>query len=124
MEELRPTITVRDFDCLEEFAESMRARAIDVEVYQRRPGPSGVSVHSTDFGVIQITRLRFGAPTVRRGSPAKDKVSFWLRSDPVANYGYWCGQPLEGTGVSVFPNEFCASGNQAWDATTIEIDRN
>ena len=123
MEELRPTITEHNFDCLEEFAESMGTRGVDMEVYQRRPGPSGVSVHTSDFGVVRITRFRFGTPAIRRGAQPKDKVWFWLRSDPVANYGYWCGQPLEGTGVSVFPNEFCASGNDLLDATTIEVDR-
>jgi AraC family ethanolamine operon transcriptional activator len=114
---------LQTFDSLESFSSAARTTGLDVDFQQTRPGTAQVTVQTTLFDHLRISRFRINAPAIRRGAPRPGVVSFWLREDPQPTDGYWCGQSVEGMGVSVFPGEFYASGRTHLDGTVIEIDR-
>lgn len=119
----RPTQSLQSYDCLESFSLAVRSSGLDVDFQQTQPGKLQIRVQTTPFDKLSITRFCVSAPTIRRGAPKPGVVTFWLREDTRAMDGYWCGQSIDGSGVSVFPGEFYASGHRGLDATVIEIDR-
>ena len=113
---------LQTFDSLESFSSAARTTGLDIDFQQTRPGSLEVTVQTTRFDQLRISRFRINAPAIRRGAPRRGVVSFWLRENPRPMDGYWCGQTVEGVGVSVFPEEFYASGREHLDGTVIEVD--
>ena len=118
-----PLQSLQTFDSLESFSSAARNTGLDVDFQQMRPGSPEVTVQTTRFDHLRISRYRINAPAIRRGAPRTGVVTFWLREDPRPMDGYWCGQSVDGVGVSVFPGEFYAAGPRHLDDTVIEIDR-
>ena len=110
------------FESLDACAEAMVARNVDVELLQLGPGSGTVSIRTTPCRLITVQRIRIDAPAIRRGSldPAKASFVVWDQHRP--QEGVWCGRPLGTAGLSLFPQEFAATGKHRLDGTVIEVE--
>ena len=102
--------------------DAMAPRGHDVELLQLGPGSGRVSIRTTPGQSLTVQRISIDAPALRRGALNPRTVSFSIWDERRPREGAWCGSPLGAAGISVFPDEFSASGRHRLEGTVVEVD--
>ncbi len=109
------------YESLDACAEALAPRGMDLELLQLGPGSGRVSMQTTQCRTFTLQRVHIDAPAIRRGSLNPETVSIALWAEHRPQEGTWCGRPLGDAGVSVFPDEFSATGKHCLSGTVIDV---
>ena len=110
------------YESLDACAEALSPAGMDIELLQLGPGTGRISTLTTTCRTLTLQRVHIDAPAIRRGSLDKSTVSFAVWDEQRPREGTWCGQPLGTPGVSVFPDEFAATGRHRLSGTVIDVE--
>ena len=110
------------YESLDACVEALARRGMDLELLQLGPGSGRVSMQTTFCEKLTLQRVHIDAPAIRRGSLNPDTVSFALWAENRPREGTWCGQPIGTAGISVFPDDFAATGRHHLSGTVIEVE--
>jgi AraC family ethanolamine operon transcriptional activator len=111
------------YESLDACAEAVAAQGMDVELIQLGPGSGRVALRTTPGRLLNLQRVQIDVPAIRHGALKPGVVSFAIWDERRPTEGRWCGRPFGERGVSLFPDEFSASGAHRLDGTVVEISQ-